>query len=80
VKQVLLCVDGLEDVTMGDKNPKACTFTKNAGPQFNLLPDAEPMGYFSLFFSGEFLNDIVIETNRYARYKMVEFQLSPWST
>jgi hypothetical protein len=46
VKQVLLHVDGWEDWTVGDKKPKAYTFTKNAGPQFNLLPDAEPMDYF----------------------------------
>jgi hypothetical protein len=26
---------------MGDKKPKAYTFTKNAGPQFNLLPDED---------------------------------------
>jgi hypothetical protein len=36
---------------MGDKKPKAYTFTKNVGPQFKLLPDAEPMDYFSLFFN-----------------------------
>jgi hypothetical protein len=39
-------VDGWEDITMGDKKPKAYTFTKNAGPQFNFLPDAEPKDYF----------------------------------
>jgi hypothetical protein len=36
-------VDGWEDVTMRDKKLKAYTFTKNGGPQFNLLSDAEPM-------------------------------------
>jgi hypothetical protein len=46
VKLVLLHVDGWEDVTMGDKKPKAYTFTKKAWPQFNLLPDAETMDYF----------------------------------
>jgi hypothetical protein len=46
VKQVLLSVDGWEDVTMGVKKPKTYTLIKNAGPQFNLLPDAEPMDYF----------------------------------
>jgi hypothetical protein len=38
-------------MTMGDKKLKAYTFTKNAGPQFNLLPDAEPwiiLFYFSM--------------------------------
>jgi hypothetical protein len=47
----VLPLDGWEDVMMGDKKPKACTFTKNAGSQFNLLPDAEPMiilVYFSV--------------------------------
>jgi hypothetical protein len=39
----VVCADGWEDVKMGDKKPKVYTFTKNAGPQFNLLPDAEPM-------------------------------------
>jgi hypothetical protein len=53
-------------VTVGIKRLKAYTFTNNAGPQFSLLPDAEPMVYFSLFFSDELLNNIVIETNRYA--------------
>jgi hypothetical protein len=38
-----------EDVTMGDKKPKAYTFTKNAGPQFHLLPDAEPIDIFIYF-------------------------------
>jgi hypothetical protein len=52
-------------VTVGDKKPKAYTFTKNAGPQFNLLPSAEPMDYFRLFFNDELSNNIVIETNRY---------------
>jgi hypothetical protein len=40
VERVLLCVDGCEDVTMGDKKPKAYIFIENAGAQFNLLPDA----------------------------------------
>jgi hypothetical protein len=62
---------------MGDKKPKAYTFNTNAGPQFNLLPVAEPMDYFSLFFNDELLNNIVIETNRYARDKIAELQLSP---
>jgi hypothetical protein len=41
------------------------------------------MDYFSLFFSEELLNNIVVETNRYARRKISEFQLSPrsnWSS
>jgi hypothetical protein len=53
---------------MGDKKPKAYTFTKNAGLQFN-LPDAEPMDYFVLFFNDELLKNIVTETNRYVRHK-----------
>jgi hypothetical protein len=51
VKQVLLGVDGCNDVTMGNKKPKAYAFIKNGGPQFNLLPDAQPKDYFILFFS-----------------------------
>jgi hypothetical protein len=53
---------------MGDKKPKAYTFTKNAGPKFNLLSDAKPMDYFILFFNDQVLNNIVIETNRKARH------------
>jgi hypothetical protein len=40
--------DEWEDVTMGNKKPKAYTFTNNAGPQLKLLPGAEPMDYFSM--------------------------------
>jgi hypothetical protein len=61
---------------MGNNKPKAYTFTNNAGPQFNLLPHAEPMDYFSLFFNDELLNSIVIETNMYARDKTAKLQLS----
>jgi hypothetical protein len=64
---------------MGDKKLDAYTFTKNAGPQFHLLPDAEPIGYFSIFFSDKFFNNTVVETNRYARRKISELQLSPRS-
>jgi hypothetical protein len=58
----IVCTDRREDVMMGDKKLNAYTFTKNAGPQFQLLPDAEPMDYFSLFFNDELLNNIVVET------------------
>jgi hypothetical protein len=61
----IACIDGWEDIMMGDKKLNAYTFTKNAGTQFHLLPDAEPMNYFSLFFNDELLNSIVVETNRY---------------
>jgi hypothetical protein len=67
--------DGWESVTVHDKKPKSYTFIKNVGPQFNLLPDADPMGYFSLFFNDQLLNNIVIETNRYAGHKISELQL-----
>jgi hypothetical protein len=66
-------------VTTGDKKPKAYTFIKNAGPQFNLLPDAEPIDYLIVFFNDELLNNIVIKTNRYSRHKIAVLQLSPWS-
>jgi hypothetical protein len=75
----VVCIDEWEDMMMGDKKPKAYTFTKNAGPQFHLLPDAEPIDYFSLFFSDKLLNNIVVERNRYARHKISELQLSPRS-
>jgi hypothetical protein len=67
-------------MTTANKKPKIYTFIKNAGPQFNFLPGAEPMHYFILFFNDEILNSIVTKTNRYARHKIVELQLSPWST
>ena len=66
-----ISVNGWEGVTMGDKKPKAYTFTRNSGPQFN-LPDAEPLDYFSLFFIDELLSDIVIETNKYAKTQNFE--------
>jgi hypothetical protein len=34
----VLHVGGWEDMTMGGKKPNPHTFTKNAGPQYNLLP------------------------------------------
>jgi hypothetical protein len=61
---------------LGDKKPNAYTFTKNTGLQFKFLTDAEPMDHFILFFNDELLNNIVIETNRYARHKIAELQLS----
>jgi hypothetical protein len=73
------CIDGWEDVAMGDKKLNVYAFTKNAGPQFHLIPDEEPMDYFSLFFNDELLNSIVVETNRYASHKISELQLSPRS-
>jgi hypothetical protein len=42
-----------------NKKHKTYTFIKNAGPQFNLLPDAEPMDYYILFFNDEILNNTV---------------------
>jgi hypothetical protein len=47
-------IDGWKDVTLGDKKPKAYTFNKNVGPQFNLLPGAQPMDYFRLFLMMSF--------------------------
>jgi hypothetical protein len=54
-------------MTVGDKEPKVYTIITNAGPQFNLLPDAEPMDYFILFFNDGLLSNIVIKTNRYTK-------------
>jgi hypothetical protein len=61
---------------VGRRELNTYTFTKNAGPQFHFLPDADPMDYFSLFFNDELLNNIAVETNRYARHKLLELQLS----
>jgi hypothetical protein len=74
----VVCIDGWEDIMKGDKKLSAYTFTENAGPQFHLLPGAEPIYYFSLFFNDKLLNNVV-ETNRYARHKILELQLSPRS-
>jgi hypothetical protein len=71
--------DGWESVTVRDKKTKSYTFAKNAGPQFKLVPDHDSMGYFSLFFNHELLNNIVIETNKYARHKISEHKLGPRS-
>jgi hypothetical protein len=48
----------------GQQETQGIHMTKSAGPQFNLLPDAEPMDYFSLFFNEELLINIIIEANR----------------
>jgi hypothetical protein len=48
------CIDGWEDVTIGDKKLNTYIFTKNAGPQFPLLPDAEPRDYFRVFSETRF--------------------------
>jgi hypothetical protein len=54
-------VDGWKEVTMG------YIFTKNMGPHFNLLLDAESLDYFSLFFNDELLNNIAIEEQVHER-------------
>jgi hypothetical protein len=59
-------------VILGNKNPKPWTCTKNAGPQFNLLPDAEPTDYISLLINDELLNNGVIERNWYMRDKIAQ--------
>jgi hypothetical protein len=56
-------VAGWKIETMGDKKPKKYTFTKNTRSKFNLLPDVEPMDYFSLFFNDMLLNNTVTKTN-----------------
>jgi hypothetical protein len=61
---------------MCDRKPKVYTFTKYAGPQFNLPTDVEAMDYFTLFFNDELLNDTVTETNRYAKDNIAELQRS----
>jgi hypothetical protein len=58
-------VDRWKEMIVGYRKPKAYTCIKNAGPQFNLLPDVESMDCFALIFNGELLNN-VIETNRYS--------------
>lgn len=72
-------VDGWNEVTLGNKKPKIFTFTKNAGPKFNLLPAAGPIDFGSLF-NDELLNNTVIETNRYVTDKITELHLSSRST
>lgn len=40
-------------------------FTENAGPKNAPPADAKPLAYFFLFFTIDFLRQIVTETNRY---------------
>jgi hypothetical protein len=75
-KTSVLLVDRWEDVMKGDKKLKAYTFSKNSGPQYNLLLEAEPMDYFSIFFNDELLDNIVTERNRYVRHKFQNFSLA----
>jgi hypothetical protein len=72
----VVCIDAWENVTMGDKKPKAYTFTTKTGSQFNLLPDAEPMDYFTLFLNDELLNNIVTEKNSTPDTKFRNFSLA----
>jgi hypothetical protein len=58
---------------MADKKPRHTHLLKIQ------IPDAEPMNYFILFFSDEVIYNIVIETNRHARHKIAELQLTPRS-
>jgi hypothetical protein len=44
-----------------------------------LLPDAEPMDCFILFFNDEHLNNTVTEIKWYGTQKIAEFHLSPLS-
>jgi hypothetical protein len=53
-----MSVDKWNVVKMGDNEPKEYTFSQNRGPEFNLLPYAEPVDYFHLFFSEGLLNNI----------------------
>jgi hypothetical protein len=53
----VVCIDGWEDVTMGNKKPNAYTFTKNS--TFYQIQSPEPMDYFSIFFNDELLNNVV---------------------
>lgn len=68
-------VAGLKIEPIGDKKPKEYTFTKNIRSKLNLLPDVEPMDYFSLFFNDKILNNTVTKTKRYARDKIAKLQL-----
>jgi hypothetical protein len=64
-------------VTVRDIKRKAYTISKNAGSQFHLLlDDAEPMDYFSLFFSDELLNNIVVEKKGMRDKKFRNFSLA----
>jgi hypothetical protein len=62
-----LCDDGWRAVAARDSKPQEYTFSKSSGPKVNLQLIAKPIEYFNLLFSDELINEIVIETNRYAR-------------
>jgi hypothetical protein len=70
---------GWRSVVTEDRKLKKYNFTKNAGPKLGLSSDAEPVGYFTLFFSEELLSEIVTETNRYVKEKISKLQPSPRS-
>jgi hypothetical protein len=62
---------------MDDKKPKEYTFTKNVGPKFNLLPDAQPIDYFSSFFNYGLLNNTITKTNMYVSKKITKLRQRP---
>jgi hypothetical protein len=70
-------VAGWKIEPMGDKKHKEYTYTnnKNTRSKLNLLPDGEPLDYFSLFFNDMLLNNTVTKTNRHARDKIAKFRL-----
>jgi hypothetical protein len=51
-------------VLMGNKKPMEYTFTKTVEQKFNLLPNAEPIDYFSLFFNYVLLNNTIAKTKK----------------
>jgi hypothetical protein len=71
-----LCDDGWRVVTARDSKPQEYIFSKRSGQKVNLQLDAKPIEYFNLLFSDELINEIVIETNRYAKERISNLQLS----
>lgn len=75
----LSAANGWKEVGANDRRPAQFNYMKNAGPKLNLPADADPIQYFLLFFNDDIMNDIINETNRYAREKISKLQLSPRS-
>ena len=72
-------VGGWRAVGADDRRPAKFNFTKNAGPKLNFPHVANPIEFFKLFFNDDIIGDIVNETNRYARVKILNLELSPRS-
>ncbi|UYV76271.1 ZKSCAN1 [Cordylochernes scorpioides] len=63
------------NVSHNDIAPVRHNFTAQSGLTQNISPQSKPIDYFYLFFTAELLNQIVLQTNKYAEKK---FQKKIW--